>query len=65
MDGYLHCESKKNCQSKPAEENFVPVMHNPQYRIQVTAQNNGYNQPPHTDFYLDSVDYTRPEENDI
>ena len=31
------------------------LMQNPQYRVQVAAQNNGYNQPPHTDFFLDSA----------
>lgn len=45
--------------------NIYCLMHNPQYRVQIASQNNGYNQPPHTDFYLDSVDYTRPEEQDI
>lgn len=47
------------------EYNLYTLMHNPQYRIQTAAQNNGYNQPPHTDFYLDSVEYTRPEEHDV
>ncbi|KMK86049.1 rhamnogalacturonan lyase [Pectobacterium brasiliense] len=28
------------------------LMHNPAYRTQVAAQNAGYNQPPHTSFYL-------------
>ena len=28
------------------------LMHNPQYRVQVAAQNNAYNQPPNTDFFL-------------
>ncbi|MBR1459291.1 MAG: RICIN domain-containing protein [Oscillospiraceae bacterium] len=28
------------------------LMHNAQYRVQVAAQNNGYNQPPHTDYFL-------------
>ena len=28
------------------------LMHNPQYRVQVASQNNGYNQPPHTDYFL-------------
>ncbi len=45
--------------------NIYCLMHNPQYRVQVAAQNNGYNQPPHTDFYLDSVEYVRPEEQDV
>lgn len=45
--------------------NIYCLMQNPQYRVQVAAQNNGYNQPPHTDFYLDSVEYTRPEEQDV
>ena len=45
--------------------NIYTLMHNPQYRVQVASQNNGYNQPPHTDFYLDSQEYVRPEEHDI
>ena len=45
--------------------NLYTLMHNRQYRIQVAAQNNGYNQPPHTDFYLDSQEYVRPEEPDV
>lgn len=28
------------------------LMHNPQYRAQVAGQNVGYNQPPHTDYFL-------------
>ncbi|MBQ8928286.1 MAG: RICIN domain-containing protein [Oscillospiraceae bacterium] len=36
------------------------LMHNPQYRVQVAAQNNGYNQPPHTDFFL-GTGYDLPE----
>lgn len=28
------------------------LMHNPQYRVQVASENNGYNQPPHTDYFL-------------
>lgn len=47
------------------EYNLYSLMQNPQYRVQVAAQNNGYNQPPHTDYYIDSVEYTRPEEPDI
>ncbi len=34
------------------EYNVYSLMHNPQYRVQVAAQNNGYNQPPHTDYFL-------------
>ncbi|MCM1269015.1 MAG: carbohydrate-binding protein [Ruminococcus flavefaciens] len=45
--------------------NLYSLMHNPQYRIQVAAQNNGYNQPPHTDYYIDSEEYVRPEEPDV
>lgn len=31
---------------------FTTLMHNPQYRLSIAWQNVGYNQPPHTDFYL-------------
>lgn len=47
------------------EYNLYCLMQNPQYRVQVASQNNGYNQPPHTNYYIDSVEYTRPEEQDI
>ncbi len=36
------------------------LMHNPQYRVQVAAENNGYNQPPHTDYFL-GTGYALPE----
>ena len=35
-----------------SEYGVVSLMHNPQYRVQVAAQNNGYNQPPHLDYFL-------------
>ena len=35
------------------------LMHNAQYRVQVAAQNNGYNQPPHTDYFL-GTDFPLP-----
>lgn len=31
---------------------FPTLMHDPQYRVQVAAQNAGYNQPPHPSFFL-------------
>ncbi len=36
----------------PTEHRLVTLMHDPQYRVQVAAQNAGYNQPPHTSFHL-------------
>jgi rhamnogalacturonan endolyase len=36
----------------PTEHRLVTLMHDPQYRVQVAAQNAGYNQPPHTSYYL-------------
>lgn len=38
--------------SIPTEHRLVTLMHDPQYRVQVAAQNAGYNQPPHTSFHL-------------
>ena len=34
------------------EYGIYTLMQNPQYRVQVAAQNNGYNQPPHVDYFL-------------
>lgn len=36
------------------------LMHDPQYRSQVSAQNTAYNQPPHTSFFL-GTGYDMPE----
>ena len=36
----------------PTATRLPTLMHNPQYRAQVAAQNAGYNQPPHPSFYL-------------
>lgn len=36
----------------PTEHRLVTLMHDPQYRVQVANQNAGYNQPPHSSFYL-------------
>jgi rhamnogalacturonan endolyase len=36
----------------PTDHRFYTLMHDPQYRVSVAWQNVGYNQPPHTGFYL-------------
>ncbi|WP_313035002.1 rhamnogalacturonan lyase family protein [Massilia alkalitolerans] len=36
----------------PTSTRINTLMHDPHYRSQVAAQNAGYNQPPHTSFYL-------------
>ena len=36
----------------PTGHRFYTLMHDPQYRLSVAWQNVGYNQPPHTSFYL-------------
>ena len=36
----------------PTEHRLYTLMHDPPYRVQVTAQNVVYNQPPHPSFYL-------------
>ena len=36
----------------PTRHRIPTLMQNPQYRVQVAAQNAGYNQPPHPSFYL-------------
>ena len=38
------------------------LMHNPQYRSQVAAQNAGYNQPPHPSFFLGHGATSFPQE---
>jgi rhamnogalacturonan endolyase len=36
----------------PTNHRLYTLMHDPQYRLSITWQNVGYNQPPHTTFYL-------------
>ena len=36
----------------PTRHRMTTLMHDPQYRVQVAAQNAGYNQPPHPGFFL-------------
>ncbi|QBE66680.1 rhamnogalacturonan lyase [Pseudoduganella lutea] len=36
----------------PTTHRIPTLMHDAQYRVQVAGQNAGYNQPPHTSFYL-------------
>jgi rhamnogalacturonan endolyase len=36
----------------PTRHRMPTLMHDPQYRVQVAAQNSGYNQPPHPGFFL-------------
>ncbi|MET0268178.1 MAG: rhamnogalacturonan lyase [Duganella sp.] len=46
----------------PTATRINTLMHNPQYRSQVAAQNAGYNQPPHPSFYLGNGATTFPQE---
>jgi hypothetical protein len=36
----------------PTDQRIYTLMHDPQYRVAIAWQNSGYNQPPHTGFYL-------------
>jgi len=36
----------------PSRHKLYTLMHDPQYRLSIAWQNVGYNQPPHTGFYL-------------
>ncbi len=42
------------CTPYDTDYRITTLMHDPQYRTQVSAQNTAYNQPPHTSFYLGS-----------
>lgn len=46
----------------PTATRINTLMHNPQYRTQVAAQNAGYNQPPHPSFYLGHGATSFPQE---
>lgn len=48
----------------PTKYRIATLMHDTQYRCQVACQNVGYNQPPHTSFFL-GTGYPLPEQPDI
>jgi hypothetical protein len=47
----------------PTEHRIYTLMHDPQYRVAIAWQNSGYNQPPHTGFYLGTDMGTAPVPN--
>ena len=47
----------------PTKHRLYTLMHNPQYRLSIVWQNVGYNQPPHTDYYLDESIKKIPKPN--
>ncbi|MEG2078710.1 rhamnogalacturonan lyase [Chryseobacterium sp.] len=49
----------------PTNNRLYTFMHNPQYRLSIVWQNVGYNQPPHTDYYLDESLKEMPKPNII
>lgn len=48
----------------PTEHRLYTLMHDPQYRLSIAWQNVGYNQPPHTGYYL-GVGMDRPVKPNI
>jgi rhamnogalacturonan endolyase len=47
----------------PTEIRQYTLMHDPQYRLSIAWQNVGYNQPPHTSFYMGKDMKTAPKPN--
>ncbi|MEW7847608.1 rhamnogalacturonan lyase [Massilia aurea] len=47
----------------PTTHRLAPLMRDRQYRVQVAAQNGGYNQPPHPSFFLGEGMATPPQTN--
>ncbi|MDP4264946.1 MAG: rhamnogalacturonan lyase [Bacteroidota bacterium] len=48
----------------PTDHRMYTLMHDPQYRLSVAWQNVGYNQPPHTSFYV-GEDMKKPPDPNI
>ena len=48
----------------PTKHRLCTFMHDPQYRLSIAWQNVGYNQPPHTSFYMGD-DMNRPPKPNI
>ena len=49
----------------PSQHRLYTLMHDPQYRLSIAWQNVGYNQPPHTSFYLGNGMKKAPRPNII
>ncbi|UKT66149.1 rhamnogalacturonan lyase [Pedobacter mucosus] len=49
----------------PTEHRTYTLMHDPQYRLSIAWQNDGYNQPPHTGFYFGNGMKKAPKPNII
>ncbi|UPQ76097.1 rhamnogalacturonan lyase [Chryseobacterium nepalense] len=49
--------------TSPTKHRLYTLMHNPQYRLSIVWQNVGYNQPPHTDYYLEESVKEVPKPN--
>lgn len=47
----------------PTDFRFYTLMHDPQYRLSIAWQNVGYNQPPHTSFFLGDGMQEPPQPN--
>lgn len=47
----------------PTDRRFYTFMHDPQYRLSIAWQNVGYNQPPHTSFFIGEGMKTPPKPN--
>lgn len=47
----------------PSKHRLYTLMHDPQYRLSIAWQNVGYNQPPHTGFYLGNGMKKAPKPN--
>lgn len=50
----LTCDGKLRMYTtdRPTSRRIHTLMHDPQYRVQVSSQNASYNQPPHTSFHI-------------
>ncbi|MGF7137824.1 rhamnogalacturonan lyase family protein [Roseimarinus sediminis] len=49
--------------TQPSEHRIYTLMHDPQYRTSIAWQNAGYNQPPHTSFFLGHGMAEAPRQN--
>jgi rhamnogalacturonan endolyase len=47
----------------PTDHRIYTLMHDPQYRLAIATQNVGYNQPPHTSFFLGTGMKQAPKPN--
>ena len=66
LDGNGYCDGIRMYMTCDHTEYRLPtLMHDAQYRCQVSSENVGYNQPPHTSYYIGSLALAKDDNGEL